>query len=155
MRLPPGQSTSCLFIPIDVVEIIYGCAVLMVQCIVKWRFLSVSICQEWLWKKCVIAVLTTRWHSALRQIPWGFSIPQRTPLPSVLLCQCTLFECDATKRLSFPTLYGCELASWLRGSAPNLCDARLLVFMCFCIKFIIKWNTYNSSEYYLCRESQN
>lgn len=40
-------------------------------------------CQEWLWKKHVIAVLTTRWHSALRQIPWGFFfflIPQRTPL---------------------------------------------------------------------------
>lgn len=65
-----------------IVETIYVCTALMLQCIMKWHFSSVSVCQEWLWKKCVIAALTTRWHSALRQIPWGLSVPQRTPLPS-------------------------------------------------------------------------
>lgn len=80
--LAPGQSTSSLFILIHAVETINVCAALMLQCIMKWHFSSVSVCQGWLWKKCVIAALTTRWHSALRQIPRGLPIPQRTPLPS-------------------------------------------------------------------------
>lgn len=54
------------------------CTALMLQAMT----FILSVCQEWVWEKCVITVLTTRWHSALRQIPWGHSIPQRTPLPS-------------------------------------------------------------------------
>lgn len=48
----------------------------------RYEMASVSVCHEWLSKKCVIAALTTRWHSALRQIPRGLSVPQRTPSPS-------------------------------------------------------------------------
>lgn len=92
--------------------------------ILKWHFSSVSLCHEWLSKKCVIAALTTRWHSALRQIPRGLSVPQRTPSPSeklretirgrereagrergsetcALLCLYTVFECNAMKMMSF------------------------------------------------------
>lgn len=80
--LAPGQCTPSPFILIHIIETILACAALMLRCLTKLRFSPVSICQECLWKKCVIAALTTRWHSALRQIPWGPSIPQRIPFPS-------------------------------------------------------------------------
>ena len=138
--LAPGQSASSLSILIDIIETIYVCAALMLQYIMKWHFSSLSICQEWLWKKCVIAALTTRWHSALRQIPRGLSNPpedtftqceklretsrargtgkqrrrktkrERDLCSSVLLCVCALGLNVMLQRCSLSKRSACDLA---------------------------------------------
>lgn len=149
----------------------------MLQCIMKWHFSSVSICQEWLWKKCVIAALTTRWHSALRQIPRGLSTPQRTPLPReklretrrgrgtdkqrrerlrererpVFLCLCIHIYKDAVSPNTRAVI-------WLSGFGicPNLC-ACVHRCACMCVykgcNVIIIWRAH-SNNYPMFKETQ-
>lgn len=127
-----------------------ACAPSTLHCIMRWHISSVSVCHQWLWKKCVIAALTTRWHSALRQIPRGLSIPQRTPSSTEkqeeggalteeeedweverpvlsILCLYTVFWIRSSQRCCFSECSGLVTLGYRRG--------------------IIKLKAFNNNEY--------